>query len=181
MKINIIDWCGNSCNKLNTKAETKCKLSERLNNNDNEQQTLSKTAHVHCMIYLWREVVCFVVMRSTKPRCFVSLECSGQGGMRRDAWAWFHGIWTCSAKLLEYWMIFSLKIKLNRGWKFQRNWNVHLVLLEISWWAGFNGIYLVRFGFRMWEVLIFKWFLSLKIQINSKKPGFGRKNQLRMW
>ncbi len=30
----------------------------------------------------------------------------------------------------------------------------------------------------MWEILIFKWFLSLKIQINSKKPGFGRKNQL---
>jgi hypothetical protein len=31
----------------------------------------------------------------------------------------------------------------------------------------------------MWEKLIFKWFLPLKIQINSKKPGFGRKNQLR--
>jgi hypothetical protein len=30
------------------------------------------------------------------------------------------------------------------------------------------GIYLVRFGFRMWETLNFKWFLSLKIQINSK-------------
>jgi len=50
------------------------------------------------------------------------------------------------------------------------------VLLERSWWVGFNGIYLVSFGFRMWEILIFKWFLLLKIQINSKKPGFfGRK------
>ncbi len=38
-----------------------------------------------------------------------------------------------------------------------------LVLLERSWWAGFNGNYLVRFGFRMWEILIFKWFLLLKI------------------
>jgi hypothetical protein len=38
---------------------------------------------------------------------------------------------------------------------------------------------LVRFGFRMWEILIFKRFLLQKIQINSKKPGFGRKNQLR--
>ncbi len=56
-----------------------------------------------------------------------------------------------------------------------------LVLLERSWWARFNGIYLVRFGFRMWEILIFKWFLLLKIQINSKKPGFGRKNQLITW
>ncbi len=27
----------------------------------------------------------------------------------------------------------------------------------------------------------FKWFLQLKIQINSKKPGFARKNQLRTW
>jgi hypothetical protein len=31
-------------------------------------------------------------------------------------------------------MIYSLKIKLNRSWKFRRNWNVHLVFLEISWW-----------------------------------------------
>jgi len=28
---------------------------------------------------------------------------------------------------------------------------VPLVLLERSQWAGFNGIYLVRFGFRMWD------------------------------
>jgi hypothetical protein len=42
-------------------------------------------------------------------------------------------------------------------------------LLKRSWWAGFNGIYLVRFGFRLWEMMIFKWFLPLKIQINSKK------------
>jgi hypothetical protein len=31
------------------------------------------------------------------------------------------------------------------------------------------------------EFFIFKWFLPLKIQINSQKPGFGRKNQLRTW
>jgi hypothetical protein len=97
--------------------------------------------------------------------------------------AWFHGVWTCGARVLEYWMISSLKIKLNPSWKFQRNWNVPLVLvlLERSWWAGFNGICLVGFGFRMWEILIFKWFLQLKIQINFKKPDFGRKNQLRTW
>jgi hypothetical protein len=58
---------------------------------------------------------------------------------------------------------------------------VPLMLLERSWWAGFNGIYLVWFGFWMWERLIFKWFLLLKIQLNSKKPGFGKKNQLRTW
>jgi hypothetical protein len=73
-----------------------------------------------------------------------------------------------------------LHIKLIRSWKFRRNWNVPLVLLERYWWAGCNGIWLVRFGFRMWQILIFKWFLSLKIQVNPKKSGFGRKNQLRM-
>jgi hypothetical protein len=100
---------------------------------------------------------------------------------RRGAWAWFHDVWTCGAKVLEYWMISSLKTKLNRSKKSWRNWNVPLVFLERPWWATFNEIYLVRFGFRMWEILICKWFLPLKIQINSKKLGSQRKNQLRMW
>jgi hypothetical protein len=82
--------------------------------------------------------------------------------------AWFHGVWTCNGEVLEYWMISSLKIKLNWSWNFQRNWNVPLMLLERSWWIAFNGIYLIRFGFRMWDILDFKWFLSLKIQINSR-------------
>jgi hypothetical protein len=82
---------------------------------------------------------------------------------------------------LDLWCKSSLKIKLNCRWIFWRNWNVPLMLLERSWWAGFNQIYLVRLGFTMWEILIFKWFLPPKIQINSKKPGFIRKNQLRIW
>ncbi len=82
---------------------------------------------------------------------------------------------TYGIEVLEYWMIFSLKIKLNCSWKFWRNWSVPLMSLERSWWEGFNEMYLVRFGFRMWEILIFKRFLLLKIQINHKKPGFGRK------
>ncbi len=137
-------------------------------------------------IYLWKKVVCF---------CFV-LFCSyeihrddldhvlgvfGKLLMKRGTWVWFHDVWTCGAKVFEYWMISSLKIKLNYSWKPQRNWNVSLVLLKRFWWRWFNGIYLVRFGFKMWEILIFKWFLPLIIQINSKKPGLGRKNQLRTW
>ncbi len=105
----------------------------------------------------------------------------GKLSRRRGASAWFHDVWTCGVEGLEYWMIFSLKIQLNHSWSFWSIRNVPLVFLERSWWAGFNGIYLVRFGFRMWEILIFKWFLLLKIQINSKRPGFGRKNQLRTW
>jgi len=44
----------------------------------------------------------------------------------------FHDVWTCGAKVLEYRMISSLKIKLNCSGKFGRNWNVPLVLLERS-------------------------------------------------
>jgi hypothetical protein len=64
-------------------------------------------------------------------------------------------------KVLEYWMISSLKIKLNRSWKFQKNWNVPLVLMG--------------FGFRMWEILIFKWFLLLKI---PKKTRFWKEKSV---
>ncbi len=117
-----------------------------------------------------------------KERCMGLVLCVfGKLLTRRGAWAWFYDIWTCSAKVPRYWMISSLKIKLNRSWKFRRIWIVPLVFLKRSWWGGFNGIYLVRFGFRMWEILSFKWSLPLKIQINSKKPGFGRTNHLRTW
>jgi hypothetical protein len=142
-------------------------------------------------IYLWRKVVCLFVcfvlfclylwdpLHQDASDCVLGL--FGKLLRRRGASGWFHGIWTCGVEVLENGMISSLKIKLNPSWKFRKNWNEPLVLLERFWWAGFNGIYLVRFGFSMWERLILKWFLSLKIQINSKKPGFGRKNQLRMW
>jgi hypothetical protein len=33
----------------------------------------------------------------------------------------------------------------------KRNCDVPLVLLERSWRFKFNGIYVVRFGFRMWD------------------------------
>ncbi len=74
-------------------------------------------------IYEGRLFVCFVLF------CFVctddeiqwtgmlqivflaSLESSGGGGGGGVHWLWFHGVWTCSssAKVLEYWMISSLK------------------------------------------------------------------------
>ncbi len=37
---------------------------------------------------------------------------------------------------------------------------------------------LVRFGFRMWEILVLKWFLLLKIQINFKKPRFWKEKSV---
>jgi len=131
------------------------------------------------------KVVCFVLfvlMRSTKRRCFRSHSWSLWKAIEEEGCtslvSWCFDLWWKNSRI---WLISSLKIKLNPSWKFRRKWNVHLVLLERSWWAGFNGIYLVRIGFKMWEILIFKWFLPLKIQINFKKPSFGRKNQLRTW
>ncbi len=135
-------------------------------------------------IFPGRKVVCFVLYLWDPPNWDASYHVLGVFGklsMRRGALAWFHDLWTWGAKILEYWMISSVKIKLNHTWKFRRIWNVPLVLLERSWWAGFNGIYLIIFGFNMWEILILQWFLVLKIQINFKNQGFGRKNQLRMW
>jgi hypothetical protein len=119
-------------------------------------------------------------MRSIELGCFSSHSWSLWKALKEEGGIGLVScVGTCGVEVLEYWMASSLKIKLNRSWKFQENWNVPLMWLERSWWAGFNGIYLVRFGFRMWEILIFKWFVPLKIQINSKTPGFGRKNQLR--
>jgi hypothetical protein len=89
-----------------------------------------------------------------------------------------HGLGSMTFGLVckSSWIVndFSLKIKLNRSWKFWRNWNVPLVLLERSWWAGVNGIYLVRFGFRMWEILVIKWFLLLKIPKKKKNTRFWK-------
>jgi hypothetical protein len=86
----------------------------------------------------------------------VFLESSWRGGVHL-----VHGVWTCSAKILEYWMISSLKIKLHCSWKFWRNWNVPSVGNIL--WARFSGIYLERLGFKMWEILNFKWLLPLTI------------------
>ncbi len=97
-------------------------------------------------LYLWDP------LNQDASNCILGL--FGKLTRRRGVSAWFHGVWTCGWEVFEYWMISSLKIKLNRSWKLWRNWNVPLVLLERSWWAGFNGIYLVRFGFRMWQILI---------------------------
>jgi len=129
---------------------------------------------------------CFVVMGCLRSFSLVSLESSRWGGVCVLG-LWFHDVWTCGAKVLEYWMndFFTKKFnKLNCSWKFRRNWNVPLVLLERSWWARFNGISLVRFGFRMCGR---DWFLSdfccwkfkqipKKNQVLEGKISWGRGN-----
>ncbi len=115
---------------------------------------LLKQCAIYVSIYLWRKVVSFVliVLWLWYPLNWDAsdsvLGVFGKLPMRKGTCALFHGVWTCSAKVLEYWMISLLKFKLNRSWEFQRNWNVPLVFLERSWWVRFDRIYLVRFGFR---------------------------------
>ncbi len=104
-------------------------------------------------------------MRSTKLGCFRSHSWSL---LRRGASAWFHGVWTWGVKVFEYWMISSLKIKLNCNWKFLRNWNVPLVLVEKPWWAGLMEFIWYDLDSECGRYWFFKWFLPLKIQINSK-------------
>ncbi len=130
---------------------------------------------------------CFLFMRSTQLGCLrLCSWCLWKAKIcvpmtRKGALAWFHDV--AVQKVLEYWMNSSLKIKLklNCSWKFRRNWNVPLDLLEKSWWAGFNGIYLVTFGFRMWEILKF-WVISAgenslkKNQVLEGKISWGRGN-----
>jgi hypothetical protein len=112
---------------------------------------------------------CIVVMRFSELGCFRSCSwclwkalnkkgCMGFGSM-------VFGLVVQKLLNIEWLLYWELNYKCS--YKFQRNWNVPLVLLERSWWAGFNGIYLVRFGFRM------------KIQIHFKKPSFGRKKSVK--
>ncbi len=122
-------------------------------------------SHCGLAIYLWRKVVCFVLFcdyEIHQTRIFRSCSwCLWKApDEERCAWAWFHYVWTCSAKVLEYWMISSLKMKLNHSWRFGRNWNVPLVLLERSWWED-----LMKFIYKEFK-LIFCTFIK---QISFKK------------
>jgi len=41
-------------------------------------------------------------MRSTEDASIHVLDTFGKILIKRGAWAWFHDIWTCGAKVLEY-------------------------------------------------------------------------------
>jgi hypothetical protein len=56
--------------------------------------------------------------------------------------------------------------------KYQRNWDVPLVLLERSPGAEFNGIYFVRFGLRRGRDVEFKVILFTKNSNKSQKTKF---------
>jgi hypothetical protein len=119
--------------------------------------SISPICWLFTMIYLWRKVGSLFCnheihqIRMLQILFLVFLESSWQGRV--------HGLGSMMfgfvvQKFLNIEWFLWLKIKLYHKWKFWKNWNVPLVLLERSWWAGFNGIYLVKFIFGMWEKLI---------------------------
>jgi hypothetical protein len=152
-----------------------------------KKQKTRGVSHCGLTIYIkWRKVVfalfCFVVMRSTERDAservlgvFGKLLSTTRGtwepGGVRELGSMMFGFWAQMFLILG--LIFSLKIKLNHTWKFQRNWNVPLVFLERSWWSRINEIYLVTFGFKMWEILIF--------QVVSVTDNSNKFQKIRFW
>jgi hypothetical protein len=63
-----------------------------------------------CVVTLWPchlpmkegSLFCFLVMRSTEHASDPILGVFGTLVTKRGARAWFHDIWTCGAKVLEY-------------------------------------------------------------------------------
>jgi hypothetical protein len=133
-------------------------------------------------IYLWRKVVCFALYCSYEIHqtgmlqivFLVSLESSWRGG---GAWAWFYDIFGLVVqKFLNIdWMISSLKIlKINRSWKFWEELECAFgVLGKILMSTGFNGIYLVTFGFKMWEIL--------NLKVTSAAENSNKFQKTRFW
>jgi hypothetical protein len=87
---------------------------------------------------------------------------------RRGALVWFHDVWTCGVKVLEYWMIILLKIILNHiQIKYEELGCAFGIVGQISI-ARFNWIDFETFGLRrMWEISKFKW----KLQENQVLEG----------
>ncbi len=121
-------------NILNPKSKafkiggTKCKLSLEEPPNKlwecRKQVIFKGKNHTTWVIYVWSKVVCLFCFDCPyeihwtgmlQITFLVSLESSRRGGVH---WLGFMALfWTHGAKFLEYWMVFSLKIKLNRSWK----------------------------------------------------------------
>jgi hypothetical protein len=85
------------------------------------------------LFYLWRKVDCFVLFCNYKMHQTGMLQIMFGVSLQSSRWGGVHRhlmfVWTCSAKVLEF-----------------------------EYWM-ISSLNLKRFGFRMWEILILKWFL----------------------
>jgi len=150
----------------------------------------------YCNIFLWRKVVCFVVMRSTKLGCFRMCSWCVWEALDKEGCMGFLVPWCLDLRCNSSWILKKfLHWKLN--WIGAENFGgIGLCLWcccwKDSWWAGFNQIYLVRFGFRMWEILILKSFncqlvyslgsnVGLTWQLGKPARGLGNTLLCRDW
>jgi hypothetical protein len=79
-------------------------------------QRISMKENRFCFFFV---LFCFIVMKSTQLWCFTFCSwCFGKLSTRRCAWAWFHDVCTWGAKVIEYWMSYSIQIKLNYSFFF---------------------------------------------------------------
>jgi hypothetical protein len=100
----------------------------------------------------------------------VSLE-SSQPGKEGCAWAWFHDVWTFGQKKflnIEWFFHWKLNSILTENFRVigMCLWSFWTDLDEEDEWNLFDKIWMIH---NVGDILIFKWFVSLKIQINSKK------------
>jgi len=76
---------------------------------------------------------------------------------RGVALTWFEIVWNYCVEAIDYWNIFSMKIKLNKNQKFYWSFGAFLVLLESPQQVKFNKVYFSIFGVKVWKILIFEW------------------------
>ncbi len=119
---------------------------------------------------------CFVchTERSVKPRHFMlcTLGIFRKLSMTsRCALTWFETVWSYGAEAIDYWTIFSIKIKSKPKSKLQTVLEFEGVLYIVGkLWEGvrFIKVYFTISRAKVWKILIFEWILLLKIQTNYK-------------
>ncbi len=105
-----------------------------------------------CSIYLWRKVVCFVFMRPTKLGWFKLCSWCLWKALDKEG---LMGVvpWCLDLQCKCFWILndFFTKNEIKLLLKILEELECSFGVVGI---ARFNGIYLVRFGFKMWGILI---------------------------
>ncbi len=121
-------------------------------------------------IYLLSKVVCFVLSSWDLPNHGTSCQALGIFGklsMSRGALTWFASVSSYDVEVIDYWIIFLMKTKLNQNWNLY--WSLGgFVLLESPQQSKFNKVYFTIFRVKTWKIWIFEWSLLLEIQTNCK-------------
>jgi hypothetical protein len=99
--------------------------------------------------------------------------------MSKGSLTWFEIVWSYGVEAVDYWTIFSMKIKSNRNWKLYWNLRVFLVLFEESPQLNesrFNQVYFTIFRAKVWNMLFWSGFFGLEIQNKLQKLSLEGKS-----